>query len=116
MWLGIGSVGLVKKDIVTSVKDDHRQDLGPGDFVLSQNYPNPFNPTTTIDYSIPKSGFVKLKVYNLLGQQVADLFNGNERAGKHHVVFDASKLASGVYYYKLESNNNVLVKKMLLLK
>ncbi len=116
VWLGISSVGLVKKDIVTSVKDDHRQDLGPGDFVLSQNYPNPFNPTTTIDYSIPKSGFVKLKVYNLLGQHVADLFNGNERAGKHHVVFDASKLASGVYYYKLESNSQVTTKKMLLLK
>jgi len=85
-------------------------------FSLQQNYPNPFNPTTTIEYSVPKDGFVNLTVYNILGQQVADLINKNMNAGKHQIVFNASKLASGVYYYRLESNSKVLIKKMLLLK
>ncbi len=88
----------------------------PSQFSLSQNYPNPFNPTTTIDYSIQKDGNVSLKVFNTLGQQVAELINGNMKAGQHQVTFDASRFASGIYYYRLESNNKVLIKKMILLK
>lgn len=88
----------------------------PAKFELSQNYPNPFNPSTTINYSLAKDGIVSLAVYNLLGQQVASLVNGNQKAGAYHINFDASKLSSGVYYYRLESNNNVMVKKMLLMK
>ncbi len=88
----------------------------PSQFSLSQNYPNPFNPTTTINYSIQKDGNVSLKVYNTLGQQVAELINGNMKAGQHQVTFDASKFVSGIYYYRLEAGNNVSVKKMILLK
>ncbi len=88
----------------------------PSQFSLSQNYPNPFNPTTTIDYSIPKDGNVSLTVYNILGQQVVSLVNGNMKSGQHQVTFDASRFASGVYYYRLESNNHVMVKKMMLMK
>ncbi|MHB8403635.1 MAG: T9SS type A sorting domain-containing protein [Bacteroidia bacterium] len=88
----------------------------PGSFSLSQNYPNPFNPTTTISYSIQKQGLVTLKVYNILGQEVATLVNKDQTAGKYAVSFDASKLASGVYIYKLTSGNNLAVKKLMLLK
>ena len=85
-------------------------------FSLDQNYPNPFNPTTAIDYSIAKDGNVSLKIYNVLGQQVADLVNGNMKAGLYHVTFDAAKFASGVYYYRLQEDNNVMIKKMVLIK
>jgi Peptidase family M28/Secretion system C-terminal sorting domain len=85
-------------------------------FALEQNYPNPFNPTTQIQYSIEKDGYVNLTVYNSLGQKVASLVNRNIKAGNYHATFDASDLASGVYYYRLESGSNVMVKKMMILK
>lgn len=88
----------------------------PSNFQLSQNYPNPFNPSTEINYSIPKSGLVTLKVYNILGQEVATLYNGFQRAGAYTATFDASKLASGIYLYRLESGNFVQTKKMILMK
>ena len=88
----------------------------PKEFSLSQNYPNPFNPATTIEYSIPEDGFVMLKVYNALGQEVTRLVNGNAKAGIHHVTFDASNLTSGVYFYSVQSNNETIVKKMMVLK
>ncbi len=85
-------------------------------FELQQNYPNPFNPTTTIKFSVPKDGVVTLKVFNLLGQEVATLVNGEMTAGSYKVHFDASKLGSGVYFYTLQEGNNKATKKMLLLK
>jgi hypothetical protein len=92
----------------------------PLQFSLSQNYPNPFNPTTQIKYSIPEDGFVSLKVYNALGQQVAELVNGIVKAGSHSVSFNAGSaagvLSSGIYYYRMESGSRVMVKKMMLLK
>jgi Secretion system C-terminal sorting domain len=88
----------------------------PGSFSLNQNYPNPFNPSTLISYSIPKAQLVTLKVYNVLGQHVATLVNEQQSAGSHQINFDASKLSSGVYLYKLESGNFVQTKKMMLLK
>ena len=92
----------------------------PLQFSLSQNYPNPFNPSTRIEYSIPQDGFVSLKVYNTLGQEVAALVNGFTRAGEHEVIFNASAggshITSGVYFYKLESGHNVSVRKFILLK
>ncbi len=88
----------------------------PLQFSLSQNFPNPFNPTTQIKYSIPKDGFVKLSVYNILGQEVAELVNANIRAGNHEIILNAQGLASGVYYYRLESGSNAAVKKLLLIK
>ena len=92
-------------------------DLGsPTKFELSQNYPNPFNPTTTIKFSLPQSGNVKLIIYNLLGEQVAELFNGFKEAGVHTINFYASELNSGLYIYKLEANEFVQSRKMTLIK
>jgi hypothetical protein len=88
----------------------------PTKFNLSQNYPNPFNPTTMINYSIPRDGFVTIKVYNLLGQEVATLVNQEQRTGIYRVDFDASKLASGVYTYSIQSGDFTLAKKMVLMK
>lgn len=88
----------------------------PTEFELTQNYPNPFNPTTVINFTLPKAGNVSLKVYNLLGQEVATLVDGFMTAQKYEVTFDASKLASGVYVYSLQSENFSQSKKMILMK
>ena len=88
----------------------------PGEFKLEQNYPNPFNPTTQINYSVPKNGFVTLKVYDILGQEVTTLFSGVQHVGNYVATFDGSKLASGVYFYKLLSENISITKKLLLMK
>jgi hypothetical protein len=85
-------------------------------FNLAQNYPNPFNPTTTISYSVIKSEKVRLTVYNVLGVKVADLVNETKAPGTYTASFNASNLASGVYFYKLESGSNTVSKKMMLLK
>ena len=85
-------------------------------FGLEQNYPNPFNPTTEINYTIAKDGFVSLTVYNALGQEIVKLVNEVQKAGRHQVSFNANRLASGVYYYRLESSGKNMAKKMLLLK
>jgi hypothetical protein len=88
----------------------------PLSFTLSQNYPNPFNPATKIQFTIPAAQQVTLRVFNLLGQEVATLVNGPLTAGTHEVSFDASRLASGVYMYKIIAGEYVSAKKMLLLK
>jgi hypothetical protein len=85
-------------------------------YSLEQNYPNPFNPSTTIKYSLSEDGFVKLAVYNLLGEEVTSLVNAEQKAGRYEVVFNASKLSSGVYLYQLQTGEFISVKKMLLLK
>jgi hypothetical protein len=88
----------------------------PAKYSLEQNYPNPFNPSTIINYAIPQSGNVTLKVYNILGQEVASLFEGFQKAGSYTTNFDASKLASGVYFYRLQAGQFNATKKMLYLK
>ncbi len=88
----------------------------PNDYVLHQNYPNPFNPVTKISFDLPKSGFVSLKIYNILGNEVATLVNDYKNAGKYIIEFNASDLSSGIYYYRLETENFVDVKKMVLIK
>ncbi|MCB0752853.1 MAG: T9SS type A sorting domain-containing protein, partial [Ignavibacteriae bacterium] len=88
----------------------------PNEFVLEQNYPNPFNPTTNIQFSIPVAGKYTLKVYNLLGQEVANLLNQQVAAGTHNVTFDATELTSGVYAYSISGNNFNQTKKMILIK
>ena len=85
-------------------------------FALEQNYPNPFNPSTTIRYSLPERSQVTLAVFNTLGQQVALLQNGEEEEGYHEVKFDGSKLASGVYLYRMQAGSCVETKKLLLVK
>ena len=88
----------------------------PSKFSLSQNYPNPFNPTTTIEYQIPDASFVTLKIYDVLGREVATLVNEEKPAGKYSVNFNLPNFSSGVYFYKLTAGNYVQIKKMVLLK
>ncbi len=88
----------------------------PTEFNLMQNYPNPFNPTTSIGFALPKESSVRLAVFNILGQEVASLVQGTMAAGFHKVEFDASKLNTGMYIYRIEAGNFVSVKKMLLMK
>jgi hypothetical protein len=85
-------------------------------FELSQNYPNPFNPSTKISYSVGERSAVSLKVYDILGNEVASLVNTTQEAGKYDVTFDAGKLASGLYVYTLNAGNFTSSKKMMLLK
>jgi len=94
--------------------EDHA--TGPKQFRLEQNYPNPFNPTTEIKFSLAHSSMVTLEVFNLLGQRVATLVNGNKSAGEHQVSFDASTLNSGVYLYRLQSESYSQVRKLTLIK
>ncbi len=88
----------------------------PDGYTLSQNYPNPFNPSTTINYSIPKSGFVTLKIYDMLGKEVMTLVNENQTTGTYKVTFNAGNLTSGVYFYKLSTNGFIDTKRMALIK
>jgi hypothetical protein len=88
----------------------------PIEYELSQNYPNPFNPSTTIRFSIPEKGNVKLMIYNILGETVATLLNEAKEAGVHTISYNAAELKSGVYFYKLESGNFMRVKKMSLVR
>jgi hypothetical protein len=86
------------------------------EFKLNQNFPNPFNPSTKINFSIPRNEFADLRVYDLLGREVSVLVSGYINAGKYEVEFDAKQYASGMYYYRLKTQDNVSVKKMTLVK
>jgi hypothetical protein len=102
-------------DINTGVADQSHVVI-PSQFALAQNFPNPFNPSTTIRFAIPSPGFVTLKVFDVLGREVATLVRDRVAAGEYSVAWNAVSCASGVYYYKLETTNAVLVKKMILLR
>lgn len=101
-------------DVIVDVKNPTAN--VPGEYKLMQNYPNPFNPITTINYSIPVGGKVQIKVFDLLGKEVAVVKDAIEPAGEHSVSFDASNLASGVYYYVMTSGNFTDTKKMVVAK
>ncbi|MCI0448509.1 MAG: T9SS type A sorting domain-containing protein, partial [Chlorobi bacterium] len=88
----------------------------PVNFSLSQNYPNPFNPTTKIKYEIPKSEFVTLKIYNVLGSEIAELVNEYKQTGSYEVEWDASNFPSGVFFYELLAGPFKVRKKMVLVK
>ena len=88
----------------------------PNNCSLSQNYPNPFNPSTKINFDIVKPGFVSLKVFDILGKEVATLVSENLSAGSYETDFDGSNLSSGVYFYRIETNEFTQVKKMILNK
>jgi hypothetical protein len=100
---------------VTAVNEELVSIL-PSDFSLMQNYPNPFNTSTTIQYAVGKSGLVSLTVYDLLGRVVAVLVDGERPAGIHSVVWDASAQTSGVYFYRLQADTFMDIKKMILLR
>ena len=102
-------------EVVTSVNDQDQSNT-PESFELSQNYPNPFNPNTTIKFQLPKDGMVTLKVYDILGNEVATLINEQIPQGNYSINFNANSLASGVYIYKIQAGSFVNSKKMILLK
>ncbi len=86
------------------------------EFALYQNYPNPFNPSTSIKYTVPLTQFVTLKIYDVIGNEIATLVNGEKPAGNYEVKFDASHLSSGVYFYKLQAGSYISTKRMILIK
>ena len=88
----------------------------PDNYALGQNYPNPFNPTSILTFAMPESGHVTLKVYNLLGQEVANLVDEVRDAGVHKVAFNASNLSAGVYLYVMQSDAFTATRRMTLLK
>jgi hypothetical protein len=100
----------------TSVDEQNQQSSIPKDYELGQNYPNPFNPSTTIPFGIPKNTFVSLKVYNSFGQEIAELAGKEYPAGRHTVTFNASNLASGVYFCAMKAGDFAMVQKMTFLK
>ncbi len=103
-------------DIQTDIADDNDNSTLPKVFALGQNYPNPFNPTTTIQYTLPHKANVKLTVYNILGQKVTTLVNTEQSAGEYSVKWDGALAASGMYFYKLNTGETSISKKMILLK
>jgi flagellar hook assembly protein FlgD len=125
-WPYSNCIFLIKSDSLGNyerITDVKLNDNFHIDFKLSQNYPNPFNPTTVINYQIPNShpggaegAFVQLKVYDILGKEVETLLNQKQNPGYYQVEFDGSNLSSGVYFYKLSSNNYTETKKMVLLR
>jgi hypothetical protein len=100
-------------DIISGIDDEGTL---PEAYTLSQNYPNPFNPTTVISYSVPEKSDVTLKVFNLLGQEVAQLVNEVKNVGTHEVSFNAKNLTSGVYFYTIKAGNFTSTRKMMLIK
>jgi hypothetical protein len=95
---------------------NHESLQSPYSFILHQNYPNPFNPSTTISFSIPSRSFVSLKVFDLLGREVATLINENQNVGTHFTTFSATNLPSGIYFYRLQAGSFSETKKLVLQK
>ncbi len=100
------------KILIVGVDDN----IVANNFNLEQNYPNPFNPSTTINYTLAERSAITLKVYDVLGNEVASLVNTTQEAGKYDVEFDASNLSSGLYIYTLNTGNFTSSRKMMLLK
>lgn len=109
----MGMIGTITATAVNSVDDEINP---PEKFQLSQNYPNPFNPTTSLQYAIGSRQFVTLKVYDLLGKEVATLVNEERLAGRYKVEFNGSNLPSGIYFYELKAGSFTQTKKMIFTK
>ena len=115
-WVDFTAYDIWPKNFTpTSVSKNNESQL-PDGFSLSQNYPNPFNPVTIIKYTIAKEAFVSLKVYDVLGKQIASLVNDHKQPGNYEVNFDGSSLASGIYYYRLTAGSFSETKKFVLAK
>ncbi len=102
-------------DLVTSV-EQLKDDFLPTEFLLYQNYPNPFNPSTTIQFAVPKTSNVTIKIYDVIGRQVAMLVDEEYQPGQFKVIFEAGQLASGIYIYRIQAGDFRKAKKFLLLK
>lgn len=114
-WIvGDDGVILFNQQIPISIEIINTQT--PNEYKLTQNYPNPFNPTTNIEYSIPTSGIVTITVHNILGQEVANLVNEFQQAGTYRITWNGSNLSSGIYFYRIQTEQYIESRKMLLLK
>jgi len=102
------------KQIVVGIEEELNE--MPTEYLLSQNFPNPFNPITTIKYQIPHRSNVSLKIYDIIGNEVADLINEEQEVGFYNIDFNAARFSSGVYFYQLKAGEFIQTKKMLLLK
>jgi hypothetical protein len=111
-WAGLWETRIFEPDYPTSGENS----VQPTSYSLEQNYPNPFNPSTTIQYSVPETGWIKLSVFNAIGQEVGILVNEEKQIGTYRIEFNASNLTSGIYYYKIQSGNFVETRKMVLLR
>ena len=100
----------------TNIEDTFGEQNNPTEYLLHQNYPNPFNPVTKIKYQLPELSFVTLKVYDVLGNEIAALVNKEKPAGSYEVEFNATSLPSGVYFYTIRTNEFIETKKMVLMK
>jgi hypothetical protein len=116
VWAG-GNAGTILKrsDEPVGLTSDVQGKI-PNQFSLRQNYPNPFNPATTIKYEIAKESNITMKVYDVIGNEVATLVNETKPAGTYQVIFDASSLSNGVYLYKIQAGNFTATKKLILMK
>ena len=112
----LGHPLIAGSSLITGMDQDRSTRKMPTTFALAQNYPNPFNPSTAIEYQIPKQSFVTLRIYDLLGREVAVLVNEMKQAGTHSVKWDASRFASGVYFCTIASGSYRETKKMILMK
>jgi hypothetical protein len=116
LFAGTLAGGVWKRPLSQMVVSVEAAEDVPGEYALDQNYPNPFNPVTTIQFSIVDPQFTILKVFDLLGREVAELANGRYPAGRYEFPFDARGLASGVYFYRLTAGANVSTRKMILVR
>ncbi len=116
LMLGINDINRLSKGAFGKNNFAEKELEKPASYSLEQNYPNPFNPSTVIIYDLPSAGFVILKVYDIVGKEIATLVNENKQAGAYNVSFNASNLASGIYFYHLRAGNFISIKKMLLIK
>jgi len=110
------AVEIVEEIVPQGTAGVHKEDEIPDKFYLKQNYPNPFNPRTIINYELPITNYVELNIYNINGQKVATIVSGKQNVGFHSVEWDASGIASGVYYYRLVAGEYVATKKLVLTK
>src|SRR6056297_208380 len=110
---GAGSSVTLERGVVTSSGTDPEV---ADKFELKQNYPNPFNPSTNITYSLPQQSDVQLRVYDMVGREVATLINREQAAGAYTITFDASELSSGMYLYRLDTGSTTITRKMMLIK
>ena len=114
--IGVGNGGAIIKYKPNSTSSVVKEQFLVTNYELEQNYPNPFNPTTTISYSIPKNEFIKLAIYNLLGEEIKVLINQFQLSGDHQVYFNSHELSGGVYFYTLKTSDYMSTKKMILMK
>ena len=116
-WTFLSAAGITANDnAATVITEEASISAVPTAYALDQNHPNPFNPSTMISYSVARDGYVSVKLFDMLGQQVATLVDGSRRAGTYEIRLDASDLSSGIYFYQLQAGDQLLNRKMTLMK